>query len=556
MQRETGPGQLNQDQIEQHLRSAVDALTPNVLSGIDFTVRQDAVPRESADTHAAVLKLQRRLRGYVLAAAACFCVLLMGGGVYGYHIQNQIVESVIGIDVNPSIEISINKKQKVLSVRALNTDGQEILADMDLTGTDLNVAVNAVVGSMVTHGYLDDLDNAILVTVSNDSVRKAKELRAAVVSDIEQTLEENQVQAVVYDQQVIEDEEMFKLAEQYGISYGKAYFLKELIDQNPELTMDDMERLSAMTMEELAAAITEDSYVLGELADRATETKAPETEPETTEPETTEPETPDEETSQPETAAEETAPETETAAAAPTTEEETEEIQEGRVKIDYADYEDGTVYVCFVTRVNWKNPTVSVRDDEGNSYSAMVDETSSDECTIEVSGLEGGRSYTFVLGGLTPKEGGGATTVKGYFDVPEIAKAATDWDEDDEDREDDEEEDADEAGSSAAAGEQGTLPDSGSSSNSGNGADRTDRTDSTDSAVSDISSEAAGSGGVSSEYSSSGEATAGGTSSGESGLEDARVDDRQDRSADAADTADSGGSHEREQAPDQPEENF
>ena len=60
------------------------------------------------------------------------------------------------------------------------------------------------------------------------------------------------MEAVVYDQQVIADEEMSALAEQYGISYGKAYFLKELIDQNDGLTMADMEELAGMTIEELA----------------------------------------------------------------------------------------------------------------------------------------------------------------------------------------------------------------------------------------------------------------------------------------------------------------
>ena len=36
------------------------------------------------------------------------------------------------------------------------------------------MAVNAVIGSMVTHGYLGDLDNAILVTVSNDSIKRQR----------------------------------------------------------------------------------------------------------------------------------------------------------------------------------------------------------------------------------------------------------------------------------------------------------------------------------------------------------------------------------------------
>lgn len=33
---------------------------------------------------------------------------------------------------------------------------------MDLTGTDLDVAVNALIGSMLQNGYLSDIQNAIL----------------------------------------------------------------------------------------------------------------------------------------------------------------------------------------------------------------------------------------------------------------------------------------------------------------------------------------------------------------------------------------------------------
>ena len=63
---------------------------------------------------------------------------------------------MIGIDVNPSVELSINRNGRVLKVRALNEDAVSIIDGMDLEGVDLNVAVNAVVGAMVTHGYLDD----------------------------------------------------------------------------------------------------------------------------------------------------------------------------------------------------------------------------------------------------------------------------------------------------------------------------------------------------------------------------------------------------------------
>jgi len=439
---------LNKAQIESHLKSAVDTLTPNVLDRIDLSTPQESAAPQAEPSR--VVWINRRLRQMALTAAACLCLVVMGGGAYT-HRQDQRVEAVIGIDVNPSVELHINRKNKVLQANALNQEGEAVLADMDLGGVDLNVAVHAIIGSMVTNGYLNDLDNAILVTVSNDSVRKASALRTEIVGDIEKTLEENQVQAVVYDQQVIELDEIKALAGQYGISYGKAYFLKELIAQNPSLTMADMEELSSLSMDEIVRKITEQSYALGEFAEKketpttAAPTTAKETSP--TEP-ATEPET-----SPAETIPATKAPEPESATAAPTTQADTEAVRKDRVKIDYVDYEDGCVYVYFVTKVKWQNPTVAVYDEEGEAYAAMVTDTSGKDCVIEVSGLEGGKSYTFVLGGLTPVEGGGATTVTGYFDKPVIA-----GEEQEDETDDDEEESAESTEAVTSAAETETVP--------------------------------------------------------------------------------------------------
>lgn len=434
----SGLGQLNTRQLEQHLKSAVDTLTPDILERIDFSVPQIKVSGQERQNQMMLLRLQRRMRRLAAVAAACVCLVMIGGGSYYYHMENRRVESIIGIDVNPSVELSINRNGRVLKFRALNEDAEDILDGMDLQGVDLNVAVNAVVGAMVTHGYLDDLDNAILVTVSNDSVRKARELRSSVVGDIEDALKENQVEAVVYDQQVIEDEEIDAIARQYNISYGKAYFLKELIDQNQALTMEDMEEFSSMSMEEIAGRIAESSYALGELADQAEAAEAseeasrkPEPSEETTALEETSPalESSEPATEEPETT---TAAETTTApsTAAPTTAEQEEELEEDTAEIDYVDYEDGMIYVCFLDRVKWNMPSVVVRDRDGNSYAAMVTDFSRNDCYIEVDGLEGETEYTFVLGGLCPAESDTAVTVKGYFEVPEIASEVLDEEDD------------------------------------------------------------------------------------------------------------------------------
>lgn len=425
-------------EIEQHLRSAMDVLTPDIFGKLDLSVPQQKP--EVNHGQEKIITLQRRIRGMAVAAAACLCLVTAGGGAWHYQYQNRQIDSVIGIDVNPSVELSISRKNRILKAEPLNQDAEAIMADMDLKGVELNVAVNAVIGSMVTHGYLDDLDNAILVTVSNDSVRKASALRSSVVEDIEQTLQENQVNAVVYDQQVIEEDEVRSLADTYGISYGKAYFLKELIDQNQNLTKDDMKRLSTMNMEEIAREITKNSLALGAFADEAktsqtmenAETPGNVEEPAGEASEEVLEENGGETGSGAEMEASEVLTEkTETAAGAHSeseapadsqTEPETEEeIRQGRVKIDYVDYEEDRIYIYFEDYVRWKNPTVSVRDEEGNSYAALIGETESDACIVETKGLEGGKTYSFVLGGITRKGDSTATTVKGYFDTPEIA---------------------------------------------------------------------------------------------------------------------------------------
>lgn len=448
--------QLNRKQIEACLKSATRDMVPDVLERINLSTPQE--DEERAARPASVI----RQKVFATLVAACLCMIALAGGTYTY--QNGRVDSVIGIDVNPSVELSVNRNNKVLSAKALNKDAESIMLQMDLKGVDLNVAVNAVIGAMVTNGYLSDMDNAILVTVANDSVKKAKSLRSAVVSDIQSTLEEKQLKAVVYDQQVIEDDDVKELADQYGISYGKAYFLKELIAQNSSLTMEDMKELSSLTMEEIAKVITERSYAVGGKTGITEETTSDHKPAATTVSET---KSVEETLSSEETTSEQQPLETESQTAPqsipvqtqpqaitvpPSTEASSEEevVSTDKIKIDYVDFEDGVVMVHFKTKVKWKNPTVSVKDEDGNTYSAKVTDTDSGYCEINVTGLAGGLEYTFVLGGISPKIGK-QTTVKGFFETPVIGNP--DMEESDESEETEEIQETSEPEQTTSSGE-------------------------------------------------------------------------------------------------------
>ena len=48
-----------------------------------------------------------------------------------------------------SFSLSVNAKEKVLAVEAMNEDARTVLGGMDLTDVSLEVAINALIGSML-----------------------------------------------------------------------------------------------------------------------------------------------------------------------------------------------------------------------------------------------------------------------------------------------------------------------------------------------------------------------------------------------------------------------
>lgn len=105
------------------------------------------------------------------------CRLCDGG--LGIHLYGSrfAVESTVSLDVNPSIEIQVNAKEHVLKVEPKNEDGRKVVGEMDFSGSSLDVTVNALIGSMLRNGYLNENANSILVSVDTRDAAKGSALR-------------------------------------------------------------------------------------------------------------------------------------------------------------------------------------------------------------------------------------------------------------------------------------------------------------------------------------------------------------------------------------------
>ena len=139
---------------------------------------------------------------------AVFCLLILGSFYYNNHF---VIQNVIGIDVNPSLELKVNKQNEVREVIANNDDAKKVLQDMDLVGSDANVAVNALIGSMVQLGYLSDLSNSILISVDG---KNSEALRVELLNNL--NIGDNYS---VVSQEI--DDNYTDLATKYNISEGK-----------------------------------------------------------------------------------------------------------------------------------------------------------------------------------------------------------------------------------------------------------------------------------------------------------------------------------------------
>ena len=235
---------IAESDIKNHVKAAVGQLTPAYAEAIWKQPVEQAVGDEwyLKDEKRYPIKAGKVVK-LLASVAACLAVCVISLQMIGHRI-----DATIYLDVNPSVELEINSRDKVLAANADNADGAIILEDMDLEHTDLDVALNAIIGSMVKHGYLNEAQKMILLSVDSKNDKRAEELRQQISDELNAELTSLLGAGAVLDQSVAATDDLKKLAEQYQITPGKALLLQRLIEENPNL---DYGQLAKMPINEL-----------------------------------------------------------------------------------------------------------------------------------------------------------------------------------------------------------------------------------------------------------------------------------------------------------------
>ena len=242
---------MTNEKMEQRLASAVEKTAPNDVNGV--LSRCD----ERKGTVIPMTTKKTTKKRWTTLAAACLALVLLGGGGIFYQ-QAHAVASVVSLDVNPSIELKVSKSEKVLVCTPLNEDAKAILADMgdgaDLKGAKLDVAVNAIVGSLVRNGYLNSISSAIMISVEDNDTARAEKLQRELTSTVDGVLQTSEAKASVLTQTLTQDAGLEQKARENSISTGKAALVNRVLAINPSLKFDALAKLSVEELKDLAEA--------------------------------------------------------------------------------------------------------------------------------------------------------------------------------------------------------------------------------------------------------------------------------------------------------------
>ena len=233
--------------LKQSLNRAVDQLPhPSFRDIADPPViKMETMDRFAVQEEKSRRKDWKQFYRYAVPVFLCLLLLLPG---FGYVRSNLLVDGIIDLDVNPSIEITINRRDRVLQVTGLNEEAVEILAGTDYRTWDVRDAVGDLILRLNDKQYISRNQRTVLLSVDSKNPEKAERIKQELSASIEAALAGTEIQPLVVRQSRPKDRDLQKRANEYHISSGKMRLVEEAARKAPDR---DERELAGTAVDEL-----------------------------------------------------------------------------------------------------------------------------------------------------------------------------------------------------------------------------------------------------------------------------------------------------------------
>lgn len=194
----------------------------------------------SQKTHGYTVRGAFNYRRILPVGAVCCLALILFAGIGLYFTPT----ARINIDINPSIELGINRFDKVVSVNPLNDDGKKLAESLDIKFADYDVALQKILDNKSIEAMLSDNEVMTVTVIETNNAQSAQILsgtRACVRG-----------YGNVYCNSASSEDAA--AAHELGLPCGKYRAYLELRELNPDITP---EKVSNMTMRQIRELIAE-----------------------------------------------------------------------------------------------------------------------------------------------------------------------------------------------------------------------------------------------------------------------------------------------------------
>ncbi len=182
-------------------------------------------------------------RRYPLCAAACLLLMLLGGRWLYF---TPIAE--ISMDINPSIELSVNRLDQVISVNGFNEDGRALAQGLDVKYKTYRDAIEAILTDDTVAALLSG-GEVMAITVSGPDEQRS----ARILTEVEDCTagHRNTYCGSARPEDAAAAHEM-------GLSCGKYKAFLELRRLDPNITPEAVQGMTMREIWELAGRLSPD----------------------------------------------------------------------------------------------------------------------------------------------------------------------------------------------------------------------------------------------------------------------------------------------------------
>lgn len=213
------------------------------------TTQSTATARVSGTRQQAAIGVSKKRKSKKLAFAAAACLLLLLSAFGGFRWYSTET-AYVNIDLNPSLELGINRFDTVVSARALNAEGQDVLDQVDAVGLSYSEALDAILENEVFLTYIYD-DSFIELNVACSS----EEQRTILCEVGEFKIGDMPCGGMCTGM----DYEVRQEALEKGMGLGKYRESLTLLELDPSLDFDDCKSMSMRQLRDRIAELDPDS---------------------------------------------------------------------------------------------------------------------------------------------------------------------------------------------------------------------------------------------------------------------------------------------------------